>query len=71
MLNDIPDEHVITMEVVNAPVMLSVAIPGKGHVRYTWLRHRPRGELGEQVGEVDPELMSTVNTKLFMVISTN
>lgn len=71
MLNEIPDEHIITMDVVDAPATLSVALAREGYVRYTWLRHRPRDELGEQVGEVDDELMSKVNTQLFMVISTN
>lgn len=71
MLNDIPDEHVVTMDVVDQVQPLCVEISEKSWIRYTWLDHFAEEELGEVVGEVPDDLMSTVNTRLFMVIATN
>ncbi|MGH3466433.1 MAG: hypothetical protein ACRDQF_01720 [Thermocrispum sp.] len=71
MLNDIPDEHVITMDVVDVAGPLSVQLPAGGAIRFTWLGHERQEHLVEHVGDVPTDLMSTVNTRLFMVISTS
>ncbi|NIH85345.1 hypothetical protein [Amycolatopsis granulosa] len=71
MLNDIDDEHVVTMEVIEHPVPLSVATGGGGWVRYTWLDHVPKESLTRQLGEVPEELMQRLSTRLFMVIATD
>ena len=71
MLNDIPGEHVITMDVVDQTEALCVEVSDNSWIRYTWLDHFANEELGEVVGEVSEDLMSTVNTRLFMVIATS
>lgn len=70
MLNDIPDEHVVTMEIVDHQVPLGVPLPDGKCIRFTWLEHVPKDSLTERVGDVPAELMETVNTRLFMVITT-
>ncbi|GAB3587434.1 hypothetical protein GCM10027445_67520 [Amycolatopsis endophytica] len=71
MLNDIDDEHVVTMEVIEHAVPLSVATGSGGWVRYTWLDHVPKTSLTRHTGEVPGDLMQRLSTRLFMVIATD
>lgn len=72
MFNDLPDvPYVITMEVVDRPEPMDLALPDGSRVVYTWLDHIPKAVLAAQVGEVDADVMATVNNRLFMVLTTN
>jgi hypothetical protein len=71
MLNDIDEEHVVTMEVIDYAVPLGIPVSDGSWIRYTWLDHTPKESLSECVGEVAGELMESVNTRLFMVITTS
>ncbi|TNC23165.1 hypothetical protein [Amycolatopsis alkalitolerans] len=72
MFNDLDSvPYVITMDVVDTPDPLTVATPGGRHISYTRLDHVPKASLGEQVGEISAQLLETVNTRLFMVLTTS
>lgn len=68
-LTEVP--HVITMEISNQSDYLDLELPDGQRIWYTRVDHVPKIYFAEQVGEVSAELMSTVNTRLFMVIATN
>jgi hypothetical protein len=71
MFNELPDvPYVITMEVVTAPDPMDVALPDGLRVAYTRLDHVPKSLLGDIAGEASGELMERINTRLFMVITT-
>ncbi|MGH3815427.1 MAG: hypothetical protein ACRDUV_23750 [Pseudonocardiaceae bacterium] len=71
MFNELPDvPYVITMEVVAEPDPMDVALPDGLRVAYTRLDHVPKSLLGDMVGEASGELMERINTRLFMVITT-
>jgi hypothetical protein len=72
MFNDLPDvPYVLTMDVIDKPDRLEVELPDGSRIAYTRLRHVQKARLGAVVGEVSTELMSDVNTKLFLVIATS
>lgn len=71
MFNELPDvPYVITMEVIAEPDPMDVALPDGLRVAYTRLDHVPKSALGDMVGEASGELMERINTRLFMVITT-
>jgi hypothetical protein len=71
MFNELPDvPYVITMEVVVKPDPMEVELPDGLRVAYTRLDHVPKSLLGDLVREVPGELMERINTRLFMVITT-
>jgi len=71
MFNELPDvPYVITMEVAVKPDPMDVELPDGSRVAYTRLDHVPKSLLGEMIGEVPGELMTRINTRLFMVITT-
>ncbi len=49
---------------------MDVELPDGSRVTYTRLDHVPKSLLGEMIGEVPGELMARINTRLFMVITT-
>lgn len=67
-LSDVP--YVITMEVSAEPDPMDVELPDGLRVAYTRLDHVPKSLLGDMIGEAPGELMERVNTRLFMVITT-
>lgn len=72
MFNDLEGvPYVITMDVVDVPDPLSVTTPGGLHIAYTRLDHVPKSALGELLGRIDAPLLATVNTRLFMVLTTS
>ncbi len=71
MFNELPDvPYVITMEVADQPDPLDVELPDGLRVAYTRLDHVPKSLLGEMTGEAPGALMERINTRLFMVITT-
>ncbi len=71
MFNELPDvPYVITMEVAVKPDPMEVELPDGLRVAYTRLDHVPKSLLGDMIGEVPGELMERINTRLFMVITT-
>ncbi|MGH3919134.1 MAG: hypothetical protein ACRDSG_08870 [Pseudonocardiaceae bacterium] len=71
MFNELPDvPYVITMEVADQPDPLDVELPDGLRVAYTRLDHVPKSLLGEMIGEAPGALMERINTRLFMVITT-
>lgn len=71
MFNDLPDvAYVITMEVADKPGPLDIELPDGTRVSYTRLNNLPKALLGEVVAEVPADLMEIINTRLFMVITT-
>ncbi len=71
MFNELPDvPYVITMEVLARPDPMDVELPDGLRVAYTRLDHVPKVLLGELIGDVPGELMERINTRLFMVITT-
>jgi hypothetical protein len=71
MFNELPDvPYVITMEVVVDPDPMDVALPDGLRVAYTRLDHVPKSALDEMIAKVPDELMERINTRLFMVITT-
>lgn len=71
MFNELPDvPYVITMEVAAEPEPMDLELPDGSRVAYTRLDHVPKSVLGETVAEVTGELMGQINTRLFMVITT-
>ncbi|GHF77158.1 hypothetical protein GCM10017566_59190 [Amycolatopsis bartoniae] len=72
MFNDLDAvPYVITMDVVGTPDPLTVTTGEGLHISYTRLDHVPKESLAEQFGEVSAELLQTVNTRLFMVLTTS
>jgi mRNA-degrading endonuclease toxin of MazEF toxin-antitoxin module len=67
-LSDVP--YVITMEVATEPDPMDLELPDGLRVAYTRLDHVPKSLLGDMIGEVPGELMERINTRLFMVITT-
>ncbi|KAA9155030.1 hypothetical protein FPZ12_030680 [Amycolatopsis acidicola] len=63
--------YVITMEVVAEPDPLTVTTEDGVHISYTRLDHVPKSALAERVGEIPAELLQTVNTRLFLVLTTS
>jgi mRNA-degrading endonuclease toxin of MazEF toxin-antitoxin module len=71
MFNELPDvPYVITMEVAVKPDPMEVELPDGLRMAYTRLDHVPKSLLGDMIGEVPGELMERINTRLFMVITT-
>lgn len=71
MFNELPDvPYVITMEVTGEPGPLDVELPDGLRVAYTRPDHVPKSLLGDMIEEVPGELMERINTRLFMVITT-
>ncbi len=71
MFNELPDvPYVITMEVAVEPAPMEVELPEGLRVAYTRLDHVPKSLLDNMIGEVPGELMERINTRLFMVITT-
>ncbi|MGH3838962.1 MAG: hypothetical protein ACRDRY_15930 [Pseudonocardiaceae bacterium] len=71
MFNELPDvPYVITMEVADQPDPLDVELPDGLRVAYTRLDHVPKSLLGEMIGEAPGALTERINTRLFMVITT-
>ncbi|MGH3913269.1 MAG: hypothetical protein ACRDTC_07655 [Pseudonocardiaceae bacterium] len=71
MFNELPDvPYVITMEVAVEPDPMEVELPDGLRVAYTRLDNVPKSLLGDVIGEVPGELMERINTRLFMVITT-
>jgi hypothetical protein len=71
MFNELPDvPYVITMEVGVGPDPMDVELPDELRVAYTRLDHVPKSALDEMITEVPGELMERINTRLFMVITT-
>ena len=71
MFNELPDvPYVITMDVTGEPDPLDVELPDGLRVAYTRLDHVPKSLLGDMFEEVPGELMERINTRLFMVITT-
>jgi hypothetical protein len=71
MFNELPDvPYVITMEVAAETDPMDVELPDGLRVAYTRLDHVPKSLLGDLVREVPGELMERINTRLFMVITT-
>jgi hypothetical protein len=71
MFNELPDvPYVITMEVAIEPDPMEVELPDGLRVAYTRLDHVPKSLLDIPIGEVPGELMERINTRLFMVITT-
>ncbi|MTD58096.1 hypothetical protein [Amycolatopsis pithecellobii] len=72
MFNDLDAvPYVITMDVVDTPDPLTVTTPDGLHISYTRLDHLPKDSLGELAGEISGQLLETVNTRLFMVLTTS
>ncbi len=72
MFNDLDAvPYVITMDVVATPDPLTVTTPEGLHISYTRLDHVPKASLDQQVGEISTQLLETVNTRLFMVLTTS
>lgn len=72
MFNDLDSvPYVITMDLVGAPDPLTVTTPEGLHISYTRLDHVPKASLGEPFGEISVQLLETVNTRLFMVLTTS
>lgn len=72
MFNDLDAvPYVITMDVVDSPDPLTVTTPDGLHISYTRLDHVPKESLREPAGEIPAELLATVNTRLFMVLTTS
>lgn len=67
-LSDVP--YVITMEVSAEPDPMDVELPDGLRVAYTRLDHVPKSLLDKTIGEAPSELMERINTRLFMVITT-
>ncbi|MGH3992397.1 MAG: hypothetical protein ACRDSN_08025, partial [Pseudonocardiaceae bacterium] len=71
MINELPDvPYVITMDIVTQPDPLDLELPDGSRVAYTRLDNVPKAMFAEQVGQVPSDLMERVNTRLFMVITT-
>jgi hypothetical protein len=71
MFNELPDvPYVITMEVVVGPDPMDMELQDGLRIAYTRLDHVPKSALGEMITEVPGELMERINTRLFMVITT-
>ncbi|MGB8202366.1 MAG: hypothetical protein WCF33_22225 [Pseudonocardiaceae bacterium] len=71
MFNELPDvPYVITMEVAVEPEPMEVEPPDGWRVAYTRPDHVPKPLLDNIIGEVPGELMERINTRLFMVITT-
>ncbi len=71
MFNGLPDvPYVITMEVAAEPDPMDVELPDGLRVAYTRLDHVSKSMLTDMIGEVPGELMERINTRLFMVITT-
>lgn len=71
MFNGLPDvPYVITMEVAAEPDPMDVELPDGLRVAYTRLDHVPKSVLSDMLGEVPGKLMERINTRLFMVITT-
>jgi mRNA-degrading endonuclease toxin of MazEF toxin-antitoxin module len=71
MFNELPDvPYVITMEVAVEPDPMELELPDGSRVAYTRLDHVPKSLLDNLIGEVPGELMERINTRLFMVITT-
>jgi hypothetical protein len=72
MFNDLTDvPYVITMEVVDQDNPLEVVAAGGMRIAYTRLDHVPKRCFAEQLSEVSPSVMETINRRLFLVIATN
>ncbi|WP_431875155.1 hypothetical protein [Amycolatopsis sacchari] len=72
MFNDLDAvPYVITMDVVETPDPLTVTTPEGLHISYTRLDHVPKTALSERFGAISAELLQTVNTRLFMVLTTS
>lgn len=72
MFNDLDAvPYVITMDIVGTPDPLTVTTPKGLHISYTRLDHVPKSTLDEQFGEISVQLLETVNTRLFMVLTTS
>jgi hypothetical protein len=71
MFNELPNEpYVITMDVTDGPVRMGIELPDGYRVAYTRLDHIPKVLLADTVGEVSPATMESINTRLFMVLTT-
>jgi mRNA-degrading endonuclease toxin of MazEF toxin-antitoxin module len=71
MFNELPDvPYVITMDVVAESDPMDVELPDGSRVAYTRLDNVPKSLFGEVTGEVPAELIERINTRLFMVITT-
>jgi len=71
MFNELPDvPYVIAMEVVADPDPMDVELPDGSRVAYARLDNVLKALFGEQVGQVPSDLMERLNTRLFMVITT-
>lgn len=72
MFNDLDAvPYVITMDIVDTPDPLTVTTPEGLHISYTRLDHVPKTSLGEPFGQISVQLLETVNTRLFMVLTTS
>ncbi|HKS44213.1 MAG TPA: hypothetical protein VJT49_03695 [Amycolatopsis sp.] len=72
MFNDLADvPYVITMEVVDRANPMEIIAAGGHRIAYTRLDHVPKSSLAERLGDVSPEVMETINRRLFLVITTN
>ncbi|HVV10760.1 hypothetical protein [Amycolatopsis sp.] len=63
--------YVITMDVVAEPDPLTVTTYSGVHISYTRLDHVPKGALSDHFGTIPAELLATVNTRLFLVLTTS
>jgi len=71
MFNELPDvPYVVIMEVADETDPMDVELPDGLRVAYTRLDHVPKSLFREVTGEVPGELMERINTRLFMVITT-
>ncbi|TVT55767.1 hypothetical protein FNH05_09070 [Amycolatopsis rhizosphaerae] len=72
MFNDLTGvPYVITMEVVDTPDPLTVTTIEGRHISYTRLDHTPKASLVDCLGEVTTGEIQTLNTRLFMVLTTS
>jgi hypothetical protein len=72
MFNDLAGvPYVITMDVVDSPDPLTVTTAEGRHISYTRLDHLPKASLADYLGEIGAEEIQTLNTRLFMVLTTS
>ncbi|GGM43814.1 hypothetical protein GCM10012275_13560 [Longimycelium tulufanense] len=66
------EDFVLTMDVMDHPTPLAIELPGQNRwVWYTWLEHTPKAMLGPVVHEISKFDVSEINTKLFLILTTN
>jgi hypothetical protein len=72
MFNDLAGvPYVITMDVVESPDPLTVTTAEGRHISYTRLDHVPKTSLVDWLGEITASEIHTLNTRLFMVLTTS